>query len=73
MYDLLKIAILQGVCLKCKEVNKLTNEKNAPKNPMTKKNNDLSSAQEVTYQDEFKRAENISNDEQNNLNRKNKK
>lgn len=40
-------------------------EKNAPHNPMTKKNNGLSSAQEVLYNDEFKRADNIVKNEEN--------
>lgn len=33
-----------------------------PHNPMTQKNNKLSSAQEVLYNDEFKRAENTAKD-----------
>lgn len=40
-------------------------EKKAPHNPMTKKNNGLSSAQEVLYNDEFKRADNIVKNEEN--------
>lgn len=39
-------------------------KKNAPHNPMTQKNNGLSSAQEVTYNDEFKRADNIVKNEE---------
>ena len=34
------------------------NEKKAPHERMTEKNNGLSSAQEVTYQKEFKKADN---------------
>ena len=64
---------LKSTRVKHKEVNQLTNEKKAPQNPMTEKNNGLSSAQEVTYQDEFKKADNIVNDEKNKSNGKNKK
>ena len=64
---------LKPTQVKHKEVNQLTNEKKAPKNPMTEKNNGLSSAQEVTYQDEFKKADNTVNDEKNKSNGQNKK
>ena len=57
----------------CKEVNQLTNEKKAPKNPMTEENNGLSSAQEVTYQDAFKKADNIVTGKNNKSTSKNKK
>lgn len=40
---------------------------------MTEKDNGLSSAQEVTYQDEFKKAENIGKDEKSKQNDANKK
>ncbi|SUJ01655.1 YfhE family protein [Sporosarcina pasteurii] len=44
----------------------MTNEKKAPKNPMTDKDNGLSSTQEVTYQDEFKKANRTANRENKN-------
>jgi hypothetical protein len=46
-----------------KEVNLMMSEKKAPHERMTVKNNGLSSAQEVTYQNEFKKADNaVKND-----------
>ncbi len=45
------------------EVNLLMSEKKMPHEKMTEKNNGLSSAQEVTYQNEFKKADNaVKND-----------
>ncbi|QUW21965.1 YfhE family protein [Sporosarcina sp. Marseille-Q4063] len=41
------------------------NEKKAPHERMTEKNNGLSSTQEVTYQKEFKKADNAVKNEKN--------
>lgn len=59
------MAKLKSRTIKDRGVNPMTNEKNAPKNPMTEKNNGLSSAQEVTYQDAFKKANQIMKDKKN--------
>lgn len=64
---------LKPIQVKHREVNQLTNEKKAPQNPMTEKNNGLSSTQEVTYQDEFKKAANVRNDEKSKSNDKKQK